>query len=389
MVKSRRVKKTRRVGGVSRKKLNSKRRGRGKVHELPFLVKTMLNNVNVKANNAEFYEKGIVEKIMTMVPKRDVVKALATKALATRVLADKAKADKMNADKAEYERRILAAIPLNEKILKTQEAEIKRLEMSGLDGPAQRTRSKAKHAINPVLEELRLEAYHSRMVIMQLQYLAREIREGKTSVPNYCKDYAEFLKGMPGWDMERMAYIKRQRPPGYENYDKLKAKEKAEAEEKAQAEAKAKTEAQAKAQAKAKEKAEAEAKAEALAKAKEKAETEAKAKAKAEAEAEAEAEAKTKAKTKAKPKSKAEEKAEAEAKVETTEDIAKLKELALELYKKSSAMKARAKEDIIEMGRDVDKERIDIMLENNFYGLTDKQLEIWIAKARTKAKKTK
>jgi hypothetical protein len=48
-------------------------------------------------------------------------------------------------------------------------------------------------------------------------------------------------------------------------------------------------------------------------------------------------------------------------------------------------MKAKAKEDIIEMGRDVDKERIDIMLENNFYGLTDKQLEAWIAKAKAKA----
>jgi hypothetical protein len=278
MVKTRRVKKTRRV---SRKKLNSKRRGRGKVHELPFLVKTMLNNVNVKANNAEFYEKGIVEKIMTMVPKRDVVKALATKALADRVLADKAKTDKMNADKAEYERRILAALPLNEKILKTQEAEIKRLEMSGLDGPARRTRSGVNQATNPVLEELRLEAYHTRMVIMQLQYLAREIREGETSVPNYCKDYAEFLKGMPGWDMERMAYVKRQRPPGYENYDKLKAKEKAEAEEKAQAEAKAKAEAKEKAEVKAKAKAEAKEKAQADAKAKAEAKEEAEAKAKA------------------------------------------------------------------------------------------------------------
>jgi len=354
MVKTRRVKKTRRV---SRKKLNSKRRARGKVHELPFLVKTMLNNVNVKANNAEFYEKGIVEKIMTMVPKKDVVKALATKALADKVKADKLIADKVNADKAEYERRILAALPLNEKILKEQEAEIKRLEMSGLDGPAQRTRSKAKHAINPVLEELRLEAYHSRMVIMRLQYLAREIREGKTTVPNYCKDYAEFLKGMPGWDMERMAYVKRQRPPGYENYDKLKAKEKAEAEEKAQADAKAKAEAKEKAQADAK------AKAEAKEKAKEKAE------AKAEEKAKAEAQAKTE--------------------VELTEDPVKLKKLALELYKKSSAMKARAKADLIQMARNTDKESIDIMLENNFYGLTDKQLEVWIAKARTKAKKTK
>jgi colicin import membrane protein len=291
----------------------------------------MLNNVNVKANNAEFYEKGIVEKIMTMVPKRDVVKALATKALADKVKADKVIADKLNADKAEYERRILAALPLNEKILKTQEAEIKRLEMSGLDGPARRTRSKARPATNPVLEELRLEAYHTRMVIMQLQYLAQKIREGKTSVPSYYKDYAEFLKGSPGWDMERMAYIKRQRPPGYENYDKLKAKEKAEAKEKA------------------KEKAEAEEK------------------------AQAEAKAKTEAKEKAE--------------VETTEDPAKLKNLALELYKKSSAMKAQAKADLIQMARNTDKESIDIMLENNFYDLTDKQLEIWIAKARAKLNK--
>jgi len=48
-------------------------------------------------------------------------------------------------------------------------------------------------------------------------------------------------------------------------------------------------------------------------------------------------------------------------------------------------MKAQAKRDIIDMGRDVDKERIDIMLGNNFYGLTDKQLETWIAKAKAKA----
>jgi hypothetical protein len=40
------------------------------------------------------------------------------------------------------------------------------------------------------------------------------------------------------------------------------------------------------------------------------------------------------------------------------------------------------------MGRVVDKDRIDIMLENNFYGLTDKQLEVWIDKARAKAKKS-
>jgi len=203
--------KTRRIRGLSRKKMNSKKKGRGKADELPFLIKTMLNNVSLRNNGTQFYEKGIVEKIAAHLPKRDVKGAI------------------HRADKAEYERRVFAAIPLNEKILKEQEAEIKRLEMSGIDGPAQRTRSKAKHATNPVLEELRLEAYHTKWVIMQLQYIAQRIREGRNSVPDGYRDYGEFLRGNPGWDMERMGYVTRFRPPGYENYDKTRGKSKAKA----------------------------------------------------------------------------------------------------------------------------------------------------------------
>jgi hypothetical protein len=205
------MKKTRRIRGHLRKKMNSKKRGRGKADELPFLIKTMLNNVSLRNNGTQFYEKGIVEKIAAHLPKRDVKGAI------------------HRADKAEYERRVLAAIPLNEKILREQEAEIKRLEMSGIDGPAQRTRSKAKPATNPVLEELRLEAYHTKWVIMQLQYIAQRIREGRTTVPDGYRDYGEFLRGDPAWDMERMGYVKRFRPPGYENYDKTKGKSKARA----------------------------------------------------------------------------------------------------------------------------------------------------------------
>ena len=208
MAKTKRVKKTRRV---SRKKMNSKKRGRGKADELPFLIKTMLNNVSLRNNGTQFYEKGIVEKIAAHLPKRDVKGAI------------------HRADKAEYERRVFAAIPLNEKILKEQEAEIKRLEMSGIDGPAQRTRSKAKPATNPVLEELRLEAYHTGWVLMQLQRIAQRIREGKNSVPYGYRDYGEFLKGDPAWDMERMGYVKRFRPPGYEIMIKQREKSKAKA----------------------------------------------------------------------------------------------------------------------------------------------------------------
>jgi len=78
----------------------------------------------------------------------------------------------------------------------------------------------------------------------------------------------------------------------------------------------------------------------------------------------------------------------AQPKVETAEDLAKVEKLALELYKKSSAMKAQAKRDIIDMGRDVDKERIDIVLENNFYWLIGKEKDqVWLDKARAKLNK--
>lgn len=203
--------KTRRVRGLSRKKIQSKKKGRGKADELPFLIKTMLNNVSLKNNGTEFYEKGIVEKIAAMLPRRGVKGAI------------------HRANKAEYERRIIAALALNKKILKEQESEIKRLEMTGIDGPAQRTRSKARPTTNPVLEELRLEAYHTTMVIMQLQRKEQQIRSGITRVPDGYRDYGEFLKGDPGWDMERMGYVTRFRPPGYENYDKLKPKAKSKA----------------------------------------------------------------------------------------------------------------------------------------------------------------
>ena len=75
----------------------------------------------------------------------------------------------------------------------------------------------------------------------------------------------------------------------------------------------------------------------------------------------------------------------AQPKVATSADVEKL---ALELYKKSSVMKAQAKRDIIDMGRDVDKERIDIVLENNFYWLIEKEKDqVWLDKARAKLNK--
>jgi hypothetical protein len=75
----------------------------------------------------------------------------------------------------------------------------------------------------------------------------------------------------------------------------------------------------------------------------------------------------------------------AQPKVATSADVEKL---ALELYKKSSAMKAQAKADLIQMARNTDKERIDIMLEDNFYWLIRKEKDkVWLDKARAKLNK--
>jgi hypothetical protein len=78
----------------------------------------------------------------------------------------------------------------------------------------------------------------------------------------------------------------------------------------------------------------------------------------------------------------------AQPKVATSADIAKVEKLALELYKKSSAMKAQAKADLIQMARNTDKESIDIMLEDNFYWLIRKEKDqVWLDKARAKLNK--
>jgi hypothetical protein len=78
----------------------------------------------------------------------------------------------------------------------------------------------------------------------------------------------------------------------------------------------------------------------------------------------------------------------AQPKVETAEDLAKVEKLALELYKKSSAMKAQAKADLIQMARNTDKESMDIMLEDNFYWLIRKEKDqVWLDKARAKLNK--
>ena len=128
-------------------------------------------------------------------------------------------AKKENKDeKAEYERRLHAGLQLNKKILEEQTAEIKRLEMSGIDGPYRRTRSNARPRTDPVLKELRKEKYHTERAIEQLNNEIQKIKNGTQIVmPEGFTNYTDFLKGGPNWDMQRMTYVKRASPPDHSN----------------------------------------------------------------------------------------------------------------------------------------------------------------------------
>ena len=121
-------------------------------------------------------------------------------------------------EKAEYERRLHAGLELNKKILEEQTAEIKRLEMSGIDGPYRRTRSNARPRTDPVLKELRKEQYHTKEAIRQINNEVLKMKTGRPIVMHEgFTNYTDFLKGGPNWDMQRMTYVKRASPPDRSN----------------------------------------------------------------------------------------------------------------------------------------------------------------------------
>ena len=71
--------------------------------------------------------------------------------------------------------------------------------------------------------------------------------------------------------------------------------------------------------------------------------------------------------------------------INATSQANKFEMLAMELFKKNSKIKAEAKEALYKMGRDhKDKESIDIMLENMWYGLDENEMAVWINKVRAK-----
>jgi len=192
--------KTRKVGQRRnlRKKQKSRRRAKGYEQAVSDLLSKKLNDVHLATYGREFVELGkpgdpsLPSHILSYIPAETI-----------------------------YIYRLREALVLNKQILGKQEALIKQLKMSGADGPSNRTRNKGRHNTDPLLNDLELEAYHTKWSIMQIEGLLSRIEQGNKNVlPRGFKSYEEFRsdKDQPGWNMERMTYTTRFRPPGYPNW---------------------------------------------------------------------------------------------------------------------------------------------------------------------------
>ena len=174
-----------------RKKQKSRRFGRGREEYISRLLTSKLNEEHLKAHDGkEFNNPDLVEYIYLL----------------------------SLTDKEKYKRRLEKALILNQKILSDQEASIKKLKMSGVDGPSCRTRSKGRYNTDPVLEDLELEAYHTKWAIVQITGILSHLKNNPTYMPYGFTNYGDTLRERPGWDMPRMTNTARFRPPGYPNW---------------------------------------------------------------------------------------------------------------------------------------------------------------------------
>lgn len=188
-----------------RKKPITRKRAKGREHQYPFLIKTMLNKTHLDTYGQEFQENEITNKILNHLPTVRDVRYFLT-------------------DKGQYEERLKKALVLNEKLLQEQTEAIKRIELSGRDGPSRRTRSKdpkKKQTIDPELLMLKLERDHTIRAIASNQYELQRLREDRAPGPYYIRRYIPYgfnnyadalnFENRPYYDKERMFDVRREK----------------------------------------------------------------------------------------------------------------------------------------------------------------------------------
>ena len=172
--------KTKRVKRQFRKNLTFRKKGKGKDHEIVFLLKQKLSNV---AKTFYDNDNAIVGNIVSRLPRDQI-------------------------DKDAYERRLNKALAHNIALLAEQEAEIKNFNASRKDGPSRGTRNRTGPRTHPTLLALYLERDHTKNAIMRNQYELRRLRDPD---PHPKINYTELLKPNPTWDKERMYFKAREK----------------------------------------------------------------------------------------------------------------------------------------------------------------------------------
>ena len=175
--------KTKRVKRQLRKKSTFRKKGKGKDHEIAFLLKQKLSNV---AKTYYDNDNAIVGNLVSRLPRDQI-------------------------DKDAYERRLNKALAHNMALLAEQEAEIKDFNASRKDGPSRGTRNRAGPRTHPELKKLYLERDHTKQAIILNQHELRQLRNPNTKI-----NYTKLLKPDPAWDKERMYF--KARDKGREAY---------------------------------------------------------------------------------------------------------------------------------------------------------------------------
>ena len=201
------------------KQKSRKMKAKGMKEVLSNYLGKILNDVHVRTYGQEFADPGdpsVVSQIISHIPTAET----------------------------EYKNRLTNALALNTRILAEQKAEIKRLEMSGINGPSRRTRHSTRPTIDPTLLALYLERDYTERAIMANQYALQKLRKyelyklreyelsklhevnpreyalqkqkQRYVIPPTIINYAELLRPNAAWDDERMAY--RAREKGREAY---------------------------------------------------------------------------------------------------------------------------------------------------------------------------
>ena len=151
-----------------RKNVKKSRLAKGREHEMPFLISSMLDKTSKSNYNKEFYNKDLMIDIMSNIPIQDVKKAIRRsdlmKSYTHHIEEKKVKVEKLKEE-----------IKRNDELLIKKKEELKKLISQGLDGPSRRTRSQGRYNQDSKIQKLEKEITDLTRSIDSMKYRLKNL----------------------------------------------------------------------------------------------------------------------------------------------------------------------------------------------------------------------